>query len=186
MIRRLFGLRSKTNRAIAEAVYARIVAAARQPEFYAEVDVPDTPLGRFEMLSLHLFLFLHRLRGLEGAPGQLAQEVMEIFIRDVDHSLRELGIGDVGIPKRVRKLARMFYGRANAYGEALDQEDYAMLAEALRRNIQPGRDDWPQSLRLARYAAHARRHLANQSTDLILQGRVEFTAPEGWTAWTKP
>ena len=85
--------------------------------------MPDTPLGRYEMLALHMFLFLHRMRGEVGTAAAVAQEVTDTFFLDVDHSLRELGIGDVGVPKRVKKLARMFYGRAAAYGEALDAGD---------------------------------------------------------------
>jgi cytochrome b pre-mRNA-processing protein 3 len=180
MLRRLFGKRSRANRAITDSVYAGIVTAARQAEFYSHAEVPDTPLGRFEMLCLHLFLLLHRLRGLEGAAAELAQDVTDVFIEDIDHSLRELGIGDIGIPRRVKKLARMFYGRAHAYGEALDRGDMTALAGALHRNIQPDRPDWPQAQALAQYAAAASRHLADQPVDLILRGKVEFAAPEGW------
>lgn len=179
MFRQLLGWKTKTNRQIIEKVYARIVAAARQPELYAEAGVPDTPLGRYEMLALHVFLFLHRMRGKEGAEAGLAQEVTDLFISDLDRSLRELGIGDIGIPKRVKKLARMFYGRAKAYGEALERQDVVALADALRRNIHPGREAWPESARLAEYVLSASHHLADQPADLILKGKLDFPAAEG-------
>ena len=92
------------NRAVTERLYEEIVAAARQPALYAAYNVPDTPLGRYEMLSLHLFLVLHRLRQEEGAAKEVAQQLTDEFFQDVDHSLRELGIGDHGIPRRVKKL----------------------------------------------------------------------------------
>ncbi len=111
MFQRLFGQRH-ANRTITDALYRQIVAAARQPLFYSAWNVPDTPLGRFEMLSVHMFLFLHRMRREEGASREIAQVLTDEFFRDVEHSLRELGIGDLGVPKRMKKLARMFYGRA--------------------------------------------------------------------------
>lgn len=179
MFKRLFGLKSNANREITEAVYATIVAAARQAEFYSHAQVPDTPLGRFEMLSLHVFLFLHRLRGASGAAGELAQEVTDLFIHDIDRSLRELGIGDMGIPKRVKKLARMFYGRAKAYGAALDEGDADALASAMRRNIRPENEDWREAGRLAQYTLRAYRHLADQPVELILKGKIDFLSAEG-------
>jgi hypothetical protein len=118
-----FGLSRSPIRKIVDALYEQIVAAARQPRFYAEWGVPDTPLGRFEMLSLHMFLFLHRARAGNEALSAIAQECVDAFFTDIDHSLRELGIGDMGVPKRMKKLARMFYGRAQSYTEALEAND---------------------------------------------------------------
>jgi len=123
MFQRLFGRERNANRAITEALYAQIVAAARQTVFYSDWNVPDTPLGRFEMLSLHMFLFQHRLRGEEGVAQEVAQVLIDEFFLDVEHSLRELGVGDVGVPKRMKKLAKMFYGRTAAYDDALERGD---------------------------------------------------------------
>src|SRR5690606_28007521 len=94
MILQLFRRKSKVNEAIVLRVYEVIVAAARQERFYAQFQVPDTPLGRYEMLSVHIFLALHRMRGQNKALVDLAQEIADEFFKDVDHSLRELGIGD--------------------------------------------------------------------------------------------
>ena len=174
MIRRLLAFGRDPNRAIKEALYSRIVAAARQPAFYSAWNVPDTPLGRFEMLSLHMFLFLHRLRHEEGATRVLAQDLVDDFFTDVDHSLRELGIGDMGVPKRMKKLARMFYGRAATYGAALDAGDAPALAAALLRNVRPDRKEWPEASMLAAYALAADRGLAAQPTDTIATGLIEY------------
>ncbi|TIR44271.1 MAG: ubiquinol-cytochrome C chaperone, partial [Mesorhizobium sp.] len=125
------------------------LAAARQTVFYSDWNVPDTPLGRFEMLSLHMYLIQHRLRGEGGAAAEIAQVLIDEFFLDVDHSLRELGISDVGVPKRMKKLAKMFYGRTAAYDEALRDDDGAALAVALARNVRPDAGEWPEASLLA-------------------------------------
>lgn len=176
MFRRLFGPRSDSSLAVTDALYGQIVAAARQQALYSAWNVPDTPLGRFEMLSLHMFLFLHRLRG-EDSAASTGQTIIDEFFRDVDHSLRELGIGDMGVPKRIKKLARMFYGRAASYGEALDRGDRPALAAALARNVAPERPVWPECGALAVYVVEARDALASQETAQFLSGELRFPAP---------
>jgi cytochrome b pre-mRNA-processing protein 3 len=176
MFQRLFGRERQANRAITEALYAQIVAAARQTVFYSDWNVPDTPLGRFEMLSLHMFLFQHRLRGENGAATEVAQVLIDEFFLDVEHSLRELGISEVGVPKRMKKLAKMFYGRTAAYDDALERDDKEALAAALARNILPEAAVWPQAPLLAAYVADAARHLAAQPAESIASGTVTFPA----------
>ncbi len=177
MFQRLFGGQLKANRAISDALYARIVAAARRERFYSQWSVPDTPLGRFEMLSLHMFLFQHRMRGEDGASRDIAQALIDDFFQEIDHSLRELGIGDSGVPKRVKKLARMFYGRTAAYADALQRADRDALAAALARNIRPDAGAWPQARMLAVYVEQAAAALAAQSSDAIRAGILDFPQP---------
>jgi cytochrome b pre-mRNA-processing protein 3 len=176
MFQRLFGRERHANRAITEALYAQIVAAARQTVFYSDWNVPDTPLGRFEMLSLHMFLFQHRLRGEDGSASEVAQVLIDEFFIDVEHSLRELGISDVGVPKRMKKLAKMFYGRTAAYDDALRDGDQAALAAALARNVRPDAGEWPQAPLLARYVCEASGGLAAQPAESIVAGAVSFPA----------
>src|SRR5689334_21656518 len=176
MFQRLFGRERQANRAITEELYSQIVAAARQTVFYSDWNVPDTPLGRFEMLSLHMFLFQHRLRGENGAATEVAQVLIDEFFLDVEHSLRELGISDVGVPKRMKKLARMFYGRTAAYDDALRENDRVALAAALSRNVRPDAGPWPQAPLLADYVCEASRKLAVQPTESIAAGTVAFPA----------
>jgi cytochrome b pre-mRNA-processing protein 3 len=174
MFQRLFGRERKANRAVTEALYERIVAAARQKVFYSDWAVPDTPLGRFEMLSLAMLLFQHRLRGEEGAAQEVAQVLIDEFFMDVEHSLRELGISDPGVPKRMKRLARMFYGRTAAYTDALDRGDAQALAAALTRNVRPDVSVWPEAAHLADYAFAAQKALAAQSTAAICSGQLTY------------
>jgi cytochrome b pre-mRNA-processing protein 3 len=177
MLRRWFGSARQSSRAITDALYGEIVAATRQPLFYSHWNVPDTPLGRFEMLSIHMFLFLHRLRKETGAAREAAQELTDGFFRDVDHSLRELGVGDQGIPRRMKKLARMFYGRAMAYGRALDERDETAMREALARNVLPEQANGEGAEALAAYVFEAWDELAGQPVSALLSGRLHFPEP---------
>jgi len=178
MFQRLFGRARNANREITDALYASIVASARQEAYYSEWNVPDTPLGRFEMLSLHMFLFQHRLRGATGEAREVAQVLIDEFFSDVDHSLRELGIGDMGIPKRMKKLARMFYGRTAAYADALERKDAEALAAALRRNIRPDADSWVEADLLASHVEATERALQGQELDAICSGTLRFPVPQ--------
>ncbi len=139
--------------------------------------MPDTPLGRFEMLSLHMFLFQHRMHKETGASWDLAQILIDDFFEDVDHSLRELGIGDMGIPKRMKKLAKMYYGRTAAYADALERGDREALTAALARNIRPEAESWPEAAKLADYVVGAVEMLAAQDSETIRAGSISYPAP---------
>ena len=177
MFKRLFGRQRQANQTITDALYTEIVAAARQPAFYSDWNVPDTPLGRFEMLSLHMFLFQHRMHEESEASREIAQILIDGFFEDVDHSLRELGIGDMGIPKRMKKLAKMYYGRTAAYDDALGRGDREALVAALSRNILPEAASWPEAAHLADYVVGAVDRLAAQDSEAIRAGRISFPAP---------
>ncbi len=178
MFQSLFGRARAANRKIADDIYGAIVAAARQEAFYSHWQVPDSPLGRFEMLSLHMFLFQHRMRDIAGGARELSQLLIDDFFLDVDHSLRELGIGDMGVPKRMKKLARMFYGRTASYAAALEAGDRAALAAALARNVRPGVDRWPEADALADYVVDADAWLGAAALDDIMAGRLDFPRPQ--------
>ena len=176
MFQHLFGKKSQISEAVTIASYEAIVAAARQPLLYSHFLVPDTPLGRFESLSLHLVLFLRRTKDAAAPLPALAQEIVDEFVKDMDHSLRELGIGDAGVPKRMKKLAKMFYGRAESYGGALDKPDAEALAAALARNICPTLASWPKANALAAYAIAADADLKKLDDHAIAAGSVKFLA----------
>lgn len=175
MFQRLF--RRDSNRNVVEELYAAIVAAARREHYFAVWEVPDTPLGRFEMISLKMFLLQHRLRDEGGTAKAVAQSLIDDFFTDVDHSLRELGISDVGVPKRMKKLARMFYGRTLSYGAAIEAGDRQALAEALARNIRPDVADWPHAPALADHVMASAERLRAMPTEEILAGRLHFAEP---------
>jgi len=172
MLKRFFSTADKANRAIADAVYAEIVAMARQPALYSSWNVPDTPLGRYEMLSLAIFLFFHRIKGQGASADALGQELADTFFLDVDHSLRELGIADMGVPKRMKKLTRMFYGRVTSYEAAIDAGDVGELAGALARNVRPDVQAWPEAVDLARYVMAVSASFAKQPLDALLAGKL--------------
>src|SRR5215208_2944217 len=123
---------------IAPALYGAIVAQARVPDFYARLGVPDSVDGRFEMVVLHLALVLRSLRDADEGTRALGQEVFDIFCVEMDRSLREMGVGDLSVPKRMKRMGEAYYGRAAAYDAALDKGDRAALAAAVRRNLLRG------------------------------------------------
>ncbi|MGK9053041.1 ubiquinol-cytochrome C chaperone family protein [Neorhizobium sp. CSC1952] len=175
----IFGLFKKKNQnqSIVDRQYTALTSAARVPFFYSDLDVPDTVMGRFEMLSIVMILFFRRT-AKSGASGQeLAQEIVDAFFQDIDHSIRELGIGDQSVPKRMKKLAGMFYGRLEAYAAALEARDGEGLAEALRRNIYPEREGAPGMRGLADWMIVAETALAGISEDEISRGQAVLPVP---------
>src|SRR5450432_4115159 len=124
--------RPDPNAAPAARLYDAIVSQARQPDFYAAGGVPDSIDGRFEMIVLHAYLVLRRLRGAGEVAEPLAQALVDRLFADMDASLREMGAGDLGVGKRVKRMATAFYGRVAAY-EAGDKR--GDMAEALARNL---------------------------------------------------
>jgi cytochrome b pre-mRNA-processing protein 3 len=176
MIFGLFGQKNR-NRAIVDRQYASLTSAARVPFFYTDLDVPDTVMGRFEMVSVVMILFFRRT-AKSGTSGQeLAQEIIDAFFQDIDHSIRELGIGDQAVPKRMKKLAGMFYGRLEAYGNALEAGDAPVLSAALRRNFYPSDADAPAMDGLGRWMLEAQEALAAVSEDDIARGMLTLPLP---------
>ncbi len=162
----------------AAAAYGAIVAQARTPALYAALGVPDSVTGRFEMVVLHTVLVIHRLRQEGAAGATLGQGIFDDFCRDMDQSLRELGFGDMGVPKRMKKLGESFYGRAEAYGRTL--ADKAALTEAIARNVFPDEVAPPAAGRLAGYAMAGAATLAETPLAAIGEGRVAFPDPAGF------
>ncbi|MEM9734525.1 MAG: ubiquinol-cytochrome C chaperone family protein [Pseudomonadota bacterium] len=134
LLARLSGDRGQ--HAHAHALYGAVVAHARDPEFFAKHNVPDTFDGRFEMLVIHLFLIHERLKDEPKQARSISQNVFDLFIDDMDAALREAGVGDQTVPKRIAKMTQVFYGRTGAFGEALVSDDVqAALADAIERNL---------------------------------------------------
>jgi cytochrome b pre-mRNA-processing protein 3 len=158
-------------------VYGVIVAQARQPAFYADYGVADTPAGRFDMIVLHLIVFMRRLRDEPAPIRALGQGVFDLFCRDMDHSFREMGIGDLAVPKHMRRVAEAFYGRAAAYDRAIGEADEDELAAALGRNIFPESATAACARRLARYVRCAIDELGRQEAGTFAQARLSFPDP---------
>jgi cytochrome b pre-mRNA-processing protein 3 len=128
--RKLFGRTPDPS----QALYDNVVRHARQARFYRDWGVPDTIDGRFDMIVLHLFLVLDRLQK-EGQPHEtLQQKLTDTFFKDMDRSLREMGVGDLSVGKKVRKMAEACFGRLKAYAAAMPNGEVS-FQEALSRNI---------------------------------------------------
>lgn len=124
---------ARQARAAAEALYDRIVAQARQADFYERLEVPDSVDGRFEMLALHMFLVLRCLKGPSDEAQAVAQALFDRMFADMDRGLRDLGVGDMKVGKHVRRMAEALYGRISVYEAGLGKTD--ILADAVRRNL---------------------------------------------------
>lgn len=173
MILSLF--RKKTATEPVYAVYNSIVAQSRQPVFYAEMGVPDTVTGRFDMISLHMALLFRRLRHGPQTAKDFSQAVFDLFFKDMDRSLREMGVSDLGVPKKIQKMGNLFFGLLAALNEALDRNDAEALAGVLARNVFEG-EGTPHLEALAEYVVARDAELAAQSLDAITAGMVTFEA----------
>ena len=145
MFQRLFGREQTPQPRIVDALYAAIVAAARQPASIRDWDVPDTLLGRFEMLSLHMSpVPAHAARRDRRCARDRRRSLIDEFFTDVEHSLRELGIGDIGVPKRMKKLAGMFYGRTGPMRRRSTPATPRRWRGAGAQYLARRRRDWPR------------------------------------------
>jgi cytochrome b pre-mRNA-processing protein 3 len=172
--------RSAEDRTIA-SLYGMIVAQARTPAFYADYGVPDTVQARFDLIVLHLVLLLRRLaqKDVQGLIGRkFGQRLFDTFCRDLDGNLREMGIGDLAVPKHMRRFGEAFYGRQAAYLAALDAPDQRDFEKALARNIFMDAADSGRAARLARYARAVVRELDAQDEGALIRGEVAFPKPE--------
>ncbi|HXW27209.1 MAG TPA: ubiquinol-cytochrome C chaperone family protein [Xanthobacteraceae bacterium] len=159
-------------------LYGAIVAQARAPAFYADYGVADTVAGRFDLLVLHLVLFVRRLRHEPAPIRALGQGIFDLFCRDMDHSLREMGIGDLAVPKHMGRVAAAFYGRAAAYDHSIDRPGEEALASVLARNIFPDAAAPPACAgRLARYVRVAIDELDRQDGEAFARAVVAFPDP---------
>jgi cytochrome b pre-mRNA-processing protein 3 len=157
-----------------EAIYGMIVTQAREPSFYRELAVPDTVNGRFDLLVLHLWMILRRLKLLEGG-ARLCQALFDCFCDDMDGNLREMGVGDLTVPKRMQAFGEAFYGRTAAYDLALSEGTDA-LAQALCRNILNG-EQIENARRLARYTEAAMAALAALDDAALRSASFNFPPP---------
>ncbi len=172
----LFG--KKPHQAPSGRIYAAWVTQAREPWFYAELGVPDTVEGRFEMIALHGFLVLHRLKAAQAdgwsEAEALSQAVFDLMFHDMDRNLREMGTGDIGVAHRVKALIKSFYGRIAAYEEGL--ADAAKLDAALVRNVYGGAAPDGAPAQLADYLRDSVSALAALPYDDLRGGRLVFAA----------
>ena len=160
-------------------LYGAAVTAARDPFLYEALGVPDTLDGRFDAISLYVFLLIHRLRRLPDAGPGLAQAVFDAMFSDMDINLREMGVGDLSVGRRVRAMWEAFHGRSNAYAAAVETDDIAGLEMALTRNVWRGAVPPPgAAAALARLMLAQASGLAEQPLAALAAGEVRFMPAE--------
>jgi cytochrome b pre-mRNA-processing protein 3 len=161
------------------ALYGAIVAQARSPVFYRGYGVPDTVTGRLEMILIHAYLVIRRSRTGTDDMQRLGQGVFDRFCDDMDANLREMGVGDLAVPKHMQRIGEAFYGRATAYDAALARNDDTALVQALMRNVFGKELEQPErAQRLAGYVKAADVQLAQEEAVNLAQGLIRFPDPQ--------
>ena len=155
-------------------LYTAAVGAARDPYIFETLGVPDTLDGRFDVIGLYVFLVVHRLHAASKEGKDLAQAVFDAMFSDMDINLREIGVGDMTVGKRVRAMWEAFNGRSAAYAAALDSGDVMALSGAVARNVWRGQAPPDSAHALAALAMEQSKHLADQPVEALLAGRVSF------------
>lgn len=175
MLKRLF--RPNPTRDIGRALYAAVVDQSRAPALYETLAAPDTVEGRFEIYTLHVVLLLDRL----NAPGErvkaTSQALFDTYVAALDHALREMGVGDLSVGKKMRRLGEAFFGRVKSYHAAFAAlPERGLLHELLARTVY-AEGDAGRAPALADYVSAQRAHLAAQPLDQLLDGRVDWRLP---------
>ncbi len=174
--------RRRRRRAAVNAAYHRLVERARMPVFFVAWGVPDSFDGRFEVLALHAFLVLNRLRAERALTAEFAQDLFDVMFADLDRAVREMGATDVGVGRHVKAMARGFYGRIVAYERGLEADE-AGLEDALRRNLFGTAAPAPAPLAAAaRYLRRQAASLAAVPLASLLAGEVPFAPLDEPTA----
>ena len=161
-----------------DALYGMIVAQARSPSFYRDYGVADTVTGRLDMIMLHLVLVLRQMSAAHAELPPAAQALFDRFCRDMDDNLREMGVGDLTVPKEMQRVAEAFYGRAKAYESALADDDAEALEAAVGRNVFGRAEPSLGARRLAAYMREASRRLDCLAPGALARAELEFPDPE--------
>ncbi len=158
-------------------LYAAAAAQARQPGFYLTAGVPDTPEGRFELYTAHVVLILHRLKRQGPQAAEIGQAVFDSYVSSLDHALRELGVGDLSVGKKMRKLGEAFYGRAKAYDAALEAlPDTVPLSSLIARTILADAEPAGAGM-IADYMAAGVDRFKAQGLEQIVEARLDWPEP---------
>ena len=165
--------RRAPSRIAGEKLYEAAIGQARQSAFYADLGAPDTVEGRFELYTLHVVLLLNRLKGQGAVATETAQGLFDAYVQALDDALREMGVGDLSVGKKMRKLGEAFYGRAKAYQAALEGGDHAGLAALIGRTVYVDQDDAAVD-RLADYVQRSTALLATQALEDILTAQLAW------------
>ena len=160
-------------------LYRAAVAAARDPWFYRELGVPDTLDGRFDLIALHAFLLIHRLQDAPAPGPALAQAVFDAMFSDMDDNLREIGVSDLSVGRRMRAMWEAFHGRSKAYTAAIEDQDRPALEAALSRNIWRGAAPDGAAAALASLVLMQAAHLDARPMTALAAGDADFLPAVG-------
>lgn len=164
----------------ARRLYDAVVKRARTPALYQRFRVPDTVDGRFDLVALHAFLILRRLKRDHARTARLAQALFDLMFADMDESLREMGVGDLSVGRRVKQMAKAFRGRVAAYAAGLDADGDTELAAALGRNLyRGGAVDVDALAAMAAYVRHQAAALDAAPLEALIAGTVAFAPLAG-------
>ena len=163
--------RRSQSQIAAEALHDALIAIVRRPAFYLGYGALDTFQGRFDLFVLLAAVPLRRLRGLGPEGQEIAQHLVDTMFARFDIAMRELGVSDVGVPKRMKKLAEAFKGRTAAYDEALGRADRQELSAAISRNVL---DETSGGERLSSYILEADAAFTRLSLDELRSGVLPF------------
>jgi cytochrome b pre-mRNA-processing protein 3 len=172
----LLARRRRRERDAADTLYRAVVEASRRPAFYTDFGVPDTMEGRFESLLFHLFPVADRLGSGSDADPEFSRLLAEAFVADMDASLREIGVGDLSVPRRVKSMYGAFGGRIAAYASTKD--DLAALTAAVQRNVFEDGAPAPEAARLAGYLQEVVAALAEIPVAALKRGAPLFPDPQ--------
>ena len=170
----------------AHMLHVQAVQQARALEFYLEMGVPDTLDGRFELITLHVALLIHRLQKLgddDPKAANIARLLSETYFADMDRSLREMGVSDTGMSRRMKTIASAFYGRLQVYQECIDDDD--ALEEALRRNLYGTLEEPPATAQLRAMGYYVRQTaeaINHAPAEILLEGNAPFLPLQGMAA----
>ena len=168
--------RPRVTLAMGQKLYAGVVTQARSPVLYEAYGVPDTVEGRFELYTAHVFLLLDRLRGQGGRASETSQALFDTYLAALDDALREMGVGDLSVGKKMRKLGEAFYGRVKSYESA-----FAALPQTDHLQALLGRTVYAQGggenvAKLAEYVLRQRSVLTEQKLEVLLEGQAAWGA----------
>jgi cytochrome b pre-mRNA-processing protein 3 len=169
--------RRKSVRDAAELAYRRVVEHARQPIFFSGFGVPDTLDGRFELICLHAFLYLHRLKSERPQSEAVSQAFFDTMFTDMDRGLREMGTGDLSVGRHVKRMAKGFYGRIRAYQDGLEGDDAALAGAVARNLFGTVRESGVGIEAMVEYMRRAADRLARQSGADLALGDLHFPPP---------
>ncbi|MBT3238808.1 MAG: hypothetical protein HOL37_01790 [Rhodospirillaceae bacterium] len=161
-------------------LYKRLVLRSRDPAFYLHCGVADTTEGRLDMITVHAVLVMRRLKDESEAARALSQALFDHMFADIDMNLREMGVGDMGISRRIKKMIGAFYGRVKAYDEAMSEDNDSDLIAALQRNLDNGEQIEAAKLtRMANYMRQSWQAIDAMDISRLLAGEVDLAAIPG-------